>query len=283
LLVGETGVGKEVLARHIHALSARREGPFIAINCAAIGESLAESTLFGHERGSFTGAHARHSGVFEAASGGTLLLDEVGELSPAMQARLLRVLEERKVQRVGGTTALDVDVRILAATHRDLDEDVKQGRFRKDLLYRLAVLRVTIPPLRDRPDDIVFLAKRFLKSSADGEVSIAEPALKALRAHRFEGNIRELKNLMEGALALGDGRVVTLADLPGLKHQTRGHGASRGRLDAHLEEVEKSDITSALEACGGNQSAAARRLGISRRALIYRMEKHGLKPKPASA
>ena len=283
LLVGETGVGKEVLARHIHALSPRHSGPFIAINCAAIGESLAESTLFGHERGSFTGAHARHSGVFEAASGGTLLLDEVGELSPAMQARLLRVLEERKVQRVGGTSALDVDVRILAATHRDLDEDVKRGRFRKDLLYRLAVLRVTIPPLRDRPDDIEFLAKRFLKSSG-GDVLIADGALRALRAHRFEGNIRELKNLMEGALALGDGRLVTIADLPGLNNQARAHGgASRGRLDAHLEEVERDDIAAALDACQGNQSAAARRLGISRRALIYRMEKHGLKPKPASA
>jgi len=281
LLVGETGVGKEVLARHIHAVSPRREGPFLAINCAAIGESLAESTLFGHERGSFTGAHARHSGVFEAASGGTLLLDEVGELSPAMQARLLRVLEERKVQRVGGTEELNVDVRILAATHRDLEQEVEHGRFRKDLLYRLAVLRVTIPPLRERPDDIEFLAKRFLKASAGADVVIADSALRALRVHRFDGNIRELKNLMEGALALGDGRKVTLADLPGLS--TPGPGRAQGRLDAHLEDVEKARIKSALEACGGNQSAAARRLGISRRALIYRMEKHGLKPKPASS
>ncbi|MDH5492394.1 MAG: sigma-54 dependent transcriptional regulator, partial [Myxococcales bacterium] len=280
LLRGETGVGKEILARLVHRESPRAGGPFVAINCAAINEGVAESTLFGHEKGAFTGALSRQLGVFESARGGTLLLDEIGELSERMQARLLRVLEEREITRVGGAEAIEVDVRLLAATHRDLHREVEAGRFRQDLLYRVAVLTLEIPPLRDRPADIPFLAERMLADLCPG-ATLSEDAVAELMRRPFRGNVRELRNLLEGAAALCEGTQITARDLPG--PPPRGIESCAGAtLETKLEDVERASIAQALEACGGNQSAAAKRLGITRRALIYRMEKHGLKPKPSS-
>ncbi len=275
LIVGETGVGKELLARRIHEQSKRAEGAFVAVNCGSIAESLAEATLFGHERGAFTGAEARRAGLFEAGHGGTLFLDEVGELSVTTQARLLRVLEEKKVTRVGATRPVDVDVRVVSATHRDLDRMVHEGMFRQDLLYRLDVLRIRVPPLRERPDDIVWLAERFL--AEHGPLRVDAPAKERLRQHAWPGNVRELRNAVARAAALRQTDVLgpddfELADAPG------GGGALRGRV----ADAEREAIVAALDACGGNQTQAARRLGVSRRALIYKMEKHRLKPLPPS-
>lgn len=273
LFLGETGVGKEVLARRLHASSTRADGPFVAINCAAIPDTLAESVLFGHERGAFTGAHERKIGVFEASSGGTLFLDEVGELTPRTQARMLRVLETKNLTRVGGTEPVRADVRIVSATHRELAHDTES--FRADLYYRLAVVSLEVPPLRDRPEDIEALARHFIRTLAPGRTLDPE-ALTALLGQPWPGNVRELRNVLEAALTFGgDGARVGVADLP-LAHAPRA-------LDTHLEEVERVRIARALDASEGNQSAAARRLGISRRALIYRMEKLGLKKRPASA
>ncbi len=202
LVVGETGVGKEVLARRIHQRSARARARFVAVNCGSIPESLAEATLFGHEKGAFTGAIGRAEGVFEAASEGTLFLDEIGELAPPMQVRLLRALEERVITRVGASTPISVDVRVIAATHRDLDQMAKQGTFRSDLFYRLDVLRIVIPPLRDRPDDGVAIARAVLAELGPG-VRLTDAALALLRGHSWPGNVRELKNAIARALSVG--------------------------------------------------------------------------------
>jgi len=276
LIVGETGVGKEILARRIHDRSARAPGPFIAVNCGSIPESLAEATLFGHEKGAFTGAHARREGVFEAASGGTLVLDEVGELPLPTQVRLLRTLEERVVTRVGGTTPAPIDVRVVAATHRDLEQMAKQGTFRRDLLYRLDVLKIVIPPLRERPDDLVNLAEEFVRELAPG-VRLAPAAVGLLQTHSWPGNVRELRNAIARAVALRDSEELRPTDFQSLLDRERaGGGVLRGRMD----DAERQALIDALEACRGNQTRAAVRLGISRRALIYKMEKHGLKPPP---
>ncbi len=217
LLVGETGVGKELFARRIHDLSPRGGGPFIAVNCGSITETLAESLLFGHEKGAFTGANARKEGFFEAASGGTLFLDEIGEMPLGLQTRLLRVLEEHAVTRVGGTESIPVDVRIVAATHRDLEQMVTAGTFRRDLLYRLDVVRIEIPPLRKRQGDIEPLVERFVGELAPGgHVSISADAMDALRAWSWPGNVRELRNVIERSLALRDKDVLRPGDLQGL-------------------------------------------------------------------
>ncbi len=276
LILGETGVGKELLARRIHDRSARASGPFVATNCGTITESLAEATLFGHERGAFTGADARRGGLFEAAHRGTLFLDEVGELSVGTQARLLRVIEEGKVTRVGATRPTDVDVRILTATHRDLDRMVHDGLFRRDLLYRLDVLRVRVPPLRERPDDVVFLAERFL-AEHDARLALDGAAKARLCAHPWPGNVRELRNAIARAAAMRHGDVLGASDIE--LPETVGAG---GALSGRVADAERDAILDALEACGGNQTRAAQRLGISRRALIYKMEKRGLKPLPPS-
>lgn len=280
LLVGETGVGKDLLARFVHASSSRRDGPFVPINCGAIPETVAESALFGHERGSFTGADRRHEGVFEAADGGTLLLDEVGELSPGTQARLLRTLESGEVMRVGSTSPIAVDVRVVAATHRDLEKGAEEGRFRRDLLYRLDVLRVEVPALRERPDDIVPLARHLLTEiSTDRVRSLGASAEAALRVHLWPGNVRELRNAVARACTLGED-VLEAGDF---NFGGGGVEIPGGALDGRLSATEKTAIEEALAACGGNQTKAARRLGITRRALIYRMEKHGLKEPPAKS
>ncbi len=281
LLVGETGVGKEVVARHIHRSSKRHRAPFVAVNCGAIAETLAESTLFGHEKGAFTGATSQQKGTFEQAEGGTLLLDEVGELSPSMQVRLLRVLQEREIIRVGSTSPIQLDVRLIAATNANLTERTEQGTFRQDLLYRLDVMRVEILPLRKRPDDVLPLALHFLKefNPEPFELELARGAVDALRRHRWPGNVRELRNVIERAVALRESGVIEASDLADLGRS--GGFSDAGTLHTHVGDAERQAIVDALEACDGNQTRAAQRLGISRRSIIYKMERHGLKRPPA--
>ena len=287
LLLGETGVGKEVLARAIHARSSRAAGPFCALNCAALTESLLESELFGHEKGAFTGAAQSRPGIFEAAHGGTLLLDEVGELRPAAQAKLLRVLEDKVVVRLGSTKPLEVDARIIAATNRNLELDIEQGRFRRDLFFRLNGLSLSIPPLRERPLELEPLARRFLASACRlmgrTEVPVISPStLSCLRAHDWPGNVRELRQIMERAAALCPAGEILPEHLPRALAQLEPPRAvpSEGRgLPQEIRSLERSRIVEALAQAGGVQSAAARVLGISRRTLISRIEDFGL-PRP---
>jgi DNA-binding NtrC family response regulator len=282
LISGETGVGKEVVAKRIHAVSGRARRPFVAVNCGAIAEGVAESTLFGHEKGAFTGANERRVGLFEKAAGGTLFLDEVGELSPAMQARLLRVIEARVITPVGATEEIPVDVRVIAATNKDLEEAVTAGTFREDLRYRLDVVRVFVPPLRERVEDILPLTRRFLSGfSPSKPMRLAPDAVAALRSHDWPGNVRELRNVMERIVATCSSEdLVRAADIGDLR-TTRGEGRSPG-LDRKVDDAEREAILAALATCRGNRTHAARRLGISRRALLYRMEKLGLKAPPPS-
>ncbi len=282
LVLGETGVGKELVSRIIHERSSRGRGPFVSVNCGAIPESLAESSLFGHERGAFTGASKRHRGYFEQADGGTLLLDEVGELSLPMQVRLMRALQEGEITRLGSTKPTRVDVRVVAATNADLRQKIERGELREDLYYRLDVMRIEVPPLRKRPADIPPLAEHFLRElSPDAPVCLSSAALAALLEHPWPGNVRELRNVIERSLALNDRGVLGPADLVGLPGSSAED--ERGDLRATVDEVERATIVKALEACGGNQTRAARQLGISRRSLIYKMERFGLKPPPAAS
>jgi len=282
LLTGESGTGKELVARAIHYHGARPQGPFVAVNCAAIPETLLESELFGHERGAFTGATAARPGRFTEADGGTLLLDEIGEMHPDLQVKLLRVLQDGEVHPVGATKSHRVDVRVVASTNRDLPAAMAEGAFREDLYYRIAVVTIEIPPLRRRRDDIPLLANHFLGKLGGADVTLAPDFLPALHAYRWPGNVRELENVIQRALVLrhSPGELST-RDLP--EHVREEAGAD----DAHafrlpeeglsLAEVEKSLIRQALEQVGGNQSRAARLLGITRQTLLYRLEKHGLK------
>ena len=285
VILGETGVGKEVLARWIHDASPRAARPFVALNCGAFVESLLESELFGHERGAFTGAEQAKEGLLETADGGTVLLDEVGDLPAAAQAKLLRVVETREVLRVGGTRARKIDVRFLAATNRDLAADAASGAFRSDLYYRLNGLTLTIPPLRERPRDIPVLARSFLRGIAPIKghrrvAEISEGALAWLMAHAWPGNVRELASVVESALLVGDGEVIREEDLP----RERFHAKStmpRPSPAARREgpsgsEVERDRFLAALAACGGNQSRAAKKLGVSRKVLIARLDAYGV-------
>jgi DNA-binding NtrC family response regulator len=286
LILGETGVGKELVTEAIHRRSSRRDRPLIKLNCAALPESLLESELFGYERGAFTGAERRKVGFFEAADGGTLFLDEIGEMPLALQAKLLRVLERKVITRVGGTTEVAADARLIAATHRDLEADVRANRFRQDLLFRIGGFTVVVPPLRDRPTEILPLAEHFAQLTAMEQgrppPGIADDARDALSGYTWPGNVRELKNAIERALVLC-GEAITAADLPE-KLRDAGHRvrpvAPAADMRGHLAEVERAAIVAALEAEDNNQTRAARRLGLSRRALIYKMEKYGLKPPP---
>ena len=283
---GETGTGKELAARMLHRLSPRARGPFIELNCSAIPEQLVESELFGHERGAFTGADKRKIGFFEAADGGTLFLDEIGDMPLTLQAKLLRVLERKVITRVGGTTEVPTDARLIAATHRDLDADVRAGRFRQDLLFRIGGFTIVVPPLRDRPNEVVPLAEHFARTTAAEQGRnppvFADDARDALTGYTWPGNVRELRNAIERALVLC-GDTLTAADLP---DRLRDAGQrtrpvqTASDVRGHLAEVERAAIVAALEADGNNQTRAARRLGLSRRALIYKMEKYGLKPAP---
>ena len=296
LILGETGVGKELIAEALHRRSSRRERPLIKLNCAALPENLLESELFGHERGAFTGADRRKIGYFEAADGGTLFLDEIGEMPPALQAKLLRVLETRKLTRVGDTTEIPIDVRIVAATHRDLEQEVAAQRFRADLYFRISAMTIAIPPLRQRPDDIMPLAAHFAAQIA---AELGQPPVRwsadieaALRAYDWPGNVRELRNAVERAVVLASAGEVGWNDLPDKlrsgAHAARTHAVAAGGdasgpgdIRARLDELEHTAIQEALDAEGGNQTRTAVRLGISRRALIYKLEKYGLKAPPA--
>jgi DNA-binding NtrC family response regulator/pSer/pThr/pTyr-binding forkhead associated (FHA) protein len=288
LILGETGVGKEGVAEAIHKKSSRREKPLIKLNCAALPETLLESELFGYERGAFTGADKRKVGFFEAADGGTLFLDEIGEMPLPLQAKLLRVLERKVITRVGGTTEIATNARVVAATHRDLEGEVRLGRFRQDLMFRIGGFTIAVPPLRDRQAEILPLADHFARTAAAETgrpaPSISDDAKAALTAYGWPGNVRELKNAIERALVLC-GEQITTADLPeklrdaGQRARPAGGGQSAD-MRGHLAEVERAAIVAALEAEDQNQTRAARRLGLSRRALIYKMEKYGLKPPP---
>jgi len=278
LVLGESGSGKEVLARAIHMESPRVDRPFVAVSCAALTESLLESELFGHEKGSFTGAIARRKGKFEAADQGTLFLDEVGDIGPKMQLDLLRVLEERRFHRIGGNDSIDVDVRIIAATNRDLRKAVQEGRFREDLFYRLNVIPITIPPLRDRREDIPLLVESFverlaveMKKRIDG---VSAEAMTALMAHDWPGNVRELRNVLERGAVVSTGHLIQVPDL-GLP--TKAEGAPRPGTLASLEEVERRHVAAVLAHTGGNVSQSARILGIDRVTLYNKMRKWGLR------
>jgi two-component system response regulator PilR (NtrC family) len=285
LITGESGTGKEKIARAIHDLSDRSDKPFLVVNCGAIPEALMESELFGHDKGAFTGATSRHLGIFRDADGGTVLLDEVGELPTSLQVKLLRVLQERKVRSVGASAEASVDVRILAATNRNVEEDVKAGKFRQDLYYRLNIIRVEVPPLRERREDIADLAEFFLKrctSEHDKEHGGFTPdALRALDAYPFPGNVRELENIIERAVTLSTSPVIGLGDLP----LEVGGSTARPtpllmtlpeegcRLDDVVAELERRLIVQALERTDGARAPAAKLLGVSLRSLRYRLQK----------
>ncbi len=288
LITGESGTGKERVARAIHEASDRRDKPLLVINCGAIPEALIEAELFGHERGAFTGAFASRSGIFREADGGTVLLDEIGELPPALQVKLLRVLQERKVRSVGAPTEVPVDVRILAATNRNVEEDVQNGRFRQDLYYRLNVIRIEMPPLRERAEDIRPLADHFLARSAAEQNktvrALAPDAVRALEGYAFPGNVRELENVIERAIALASGPIIGLGDLPrelsGAASQPMpalvGLPEDGCNLDEVLGEVERRLLLQALERSGGVRTHAAKLLGVTLRSLRYRFAKHAL-------
>lgn len=280
VLTGETGVGKEVAARFLHAASAHASQPFVAVNCAAIPRDLAESTLFGHERGAFTGAVARAMGVAERAGAGTLLLDEVAELAPELQAKLLRLVQERCFLPVGATAERPFAARIVCATHADLAARVREGTFREDLFYRLNVLSVAIPPLRERPDDLPSLAARLLAETlarfALGPRRLGEAALAALQAHDWPGNARELRNRIERGVALSEAEELTAADLFPERALEPPSGPRDASLENALDEAARQAIEDALRRAGGSRSEAARLLGVSRTTLWKRMRELGL-------
>ncbi|MBF0297037.1 MAG: sigma-54-dependent Fis family transcriptional regulator [Magnetococcales bacterium] len=284
LITGESGTGKELIARYIHANSVRARGPFVALNCAAVPENLIESELFGHVKGAFTGAGSQRPGMFVEADRGTLLLDEIGETPLALQAKLLRVLQERVVRPVGGSGERSVDVRLLAATNRDLSVECAAGRFREDLLYRVDVVHLHLPPLRERREDIPMLAAVFLEKYADrygvGVTGFAPEVMECLMRYPFPGNIRELENVVEGAVALTAGGRVEVELLPVHVRMPRMADGSpfvlpeQGfDLDAHLAKVEADAIGQALEQCKGSKTRAAELLGMSFRTFRYRMAK----------
>jgi len=284
LITGESGTGKELVAHAIHGTSPRREGPFVALNCAAIPESLLESELFGHERGAFTGADRARAGKIEAAGGGTLFLDEIGELSAPAQAKLLRVIQEREFTRVGGTATQKADVRLLAATNRDLLAEVREGRFREDLYYRLAVFAVHLPPLRERGDDIRILAEHFLaefgRRMGKSDDGLSREARDRLLSYAWPGNIRELSNAIERALILSDGGAIRPEQL-GLPGRTAPTASTEARPDAKgpalggtLPEVERRLVVDALARAEGNKVRAAASLGVTRSQLYTLLKKH---------
>jgi DNA-binding NtrC family response regulator len=281
LVRGASGTGKELVARAVHLNSARRERPLVTINCAALQETLLESELFGHEKGSFTGAVQAKAGLFEVAEGGTLFVDEIAEMAPGLQAKLLRVLEDGHYRRVGGTQEAHADVRVIAATNKPLEDEIKAGRFREDLYYRLAVMTIDLPPLRERPQDIPELIEHFLTTRPVGPVrSRIEPgAVAALSRYGWPGNVRELANVLERAQILAENHVVTLDDLP--ESIVDAAPALAGAGDpGHLREVERRHVLEVLQEHHGNKVQAARALGISRRALYRMIAKYGLEASP---
>jgi two-component system response regulator AtoC len=286
LVTGETGVGKESVAEAVHRLGPRAPRPFVRLHIAALPETLLESELFGHEKGAFTGASKRRIGYFESAAGGTLFLDEIGELPLPIQAKLLRALETRKIVRIGSTDEVEVDVRIVAATNRDLTAEARAGRFRQDLFFRLSAFRIEVPPLRERKPEIPLLALLFVREIASRMAAGAPPALApdvlaTLSAYAWPGNVRELKHAIEAAFVLaapGDIRVEHLpaAIREGARPPAPALAEEPADLPARLGEAERQAIVKALAGAGGNQTRAAAELGISRRALIYKMQKYGI-------
>ncbi|MCB2181704.1 MAG: sigma-54 dependent transcriptional regulator [Desulfobulbaceae bacterium] len=275
LIRGETGTGKELIARLIHLLSPRSQAPFIEVNCAAIPENLFESELFGHEKGSFTGATGRRKGRFELAQTGSLFLDEVGELPLSLQAKLLRALQEKKISRVGSEEDIEVDVRVLAATNRDLKQQVTDGHFREDLYYRLNVLEIEIPPLRNRKEDIPLLVDFFLERYTQHPIRFDPEAMATLIKFPFPGNVRELEHIIQRLVTMARGTVIKPADLPA---EMRFHKATeQGTLADQLESMEREMIITALEKHDWVQTRAAESLGISERVLRYKMGKHSIK------
>ncbi len=292
LITGESGTGKELVAREIHRRSGRADKAFVKVSCAALAEGLLESELFGHEKGAFTGSVGRRRGRFELADCGTLFLDEIGEISPAVQVKLLRVLQERKFERVGGEQTLEVDVRVVSATNRDLVAEVEKGTFREDLFYRLHVVPVHLPPLRERDGDIPLLAGhlvgRICHRMNRAAHELTPEALDSLAAHGWPGNVRELENLLERAIVLGKGKCITASDIPALggspySSAPNSPSVNPAKLPAggmelvkFLEKTERGLIAAALERAGGNKSEAARLLKLKNSVLYYKMDKYGL-------
>jgi two-component system response regulator HydG len=283
LIQGESGTGKELVAAAIYRNSGRREGPFISLNCAAITETLFESELFGHEKGSFTGAHRRTEGRFQQADGGTLFLDEISEMPLTMQVKLLRVLQERKVTRVGGSEEIKIDVRLISATNRDLEKEIAAGRFREDLFYRLAVVTLDLPPLRDRCDDIPLLTDHFIhkfgKQNHKKLKGLTPQAMNQLLKYDWPGNVRELINGLERATVLARSEYIEVKDLPLAVQKImveEGLPPKEMWLEQPLEEVEKAAVLQTLETCGGNKSETARRLGVTRKTLHKKLKKYGI-------
>ena len=287
LVEGESGTGKEMVARAIHGLSPRRQGPFVAVHCAALSPQLLESELFGHEKGAFTGAVERRIGRFEQAQGGTLFLDEIGEIDAATQVKLLRALGERTIERVGGNKTIEVDVRLVAATHRDLEAMVKQGKFREDLFFRIRVVQIVLPPLRDRPEDIPILAEHFrqeyVRENGKGDLRLSGSAMEALRSCRWPGNVRELRTAIEHGVVLARGKEIELKDLPSsVREGGRGQelpGPTPRSLQ--IADLEEQAIQQALRKTNQNITEAAKLLGISRRTLHRKIAARQIpSPKP---
>ena len=291
LIHGETGTGKELVAQAVHTADTRRTGPFVALNCAVLNDSLLESELFGHEKGSFTGAERRKIGRFEMADGGTLLLDEIGDLPAGLQAKLLRVLQSGTFERVGGTESVRVDVRIVAATHRILEEEVKKGRFRADLFYRLNVIRIDLPPLRERTEDIPLLAMHFLEKHHPHKgkpvIEMATDAMQALLVHTWPGNVRELENAIKAGIALADGSILHRDDLPeSVAPRLSPLPRSSSLLDVErslpdltgdlIGQVEREYFVRLLLQYKGNVARCARHSGLSRRSVTQKLQKYGL-------
>jgi DNA-binding NtrC family response regulator len=290
LIRGETGTGKELVARALHESGARKDHPFVRVHCAALPESLLESELFGYEKGAFTGASTRKPGRVELAHKGTLFLDEIGDITPHVQVKLLRVLQERELERIGGTQTIKVDVRFVAATHRDLEAMVAEGTFREDLFYRLNVVPVRVPPLRERGDDVESLARHFARvlGAANGKpgITLENGAIQALRAYAWPGNVRQLQNLIERLVVLTDGTILRADDVEReLGPSAIGAGQARGAddraiggstLDAHRHEAEREALVKALARAGDNRTLAARLLNVSRRTLYNKLKEHGI-------
>jgi DNA-binding NtrC family response regulator len=280
LITGESGTGKELVARAVHSGSSRRSGPFIAVNCAAIPKDLLESELFGHVKGAFTGAIRDKEGKFQLADGGTIFLDEVGDLPIELQPKLLRVLQERVVEQVGGTTLQKIDVRVVAATNADLEKWIADGRFREDLYYRLCVIPIKLPPLRERQDDIPLLVRYFCAKFGAPEVTFSKEALERLQSYNWPGNVRELENTVERLLIMREGQQIDAGELPE-KISPVAPATAEGVLRLppggySLEQLEMEAVLEALNRCDWNQTAAARFLRIPRHTLIYRMEKYNI-------
>ena len=286
LITGESGAGKELVARSIHQHSTRSTGAFVAVNCGALTETLLEAELFGHVRGAFTGAVSDRKGLWEEAAGGTLFLDEIGETSPAFQVKLLRALQEGEIRRVGASRATQVDARILAATNRNLDQDVKAGKFREDLFYRLSVVTLRVPALKERRTDIPLLAERFLAVVADREghrqLTLSEEAVRTLVAYDWPGNVRELESAIEYAVLHARGHDIAPEDLPEKLQSAQVRTAARSPLSALfedlpvLDELERRYLLYVLEVAGGNRTRAAEILGIDRRTLYRMIERYGI-------